>query len=374
MKWIDEQAPLEAAMHTIERSDRIAVDTEADSLHSYFDKVCLIQITDARDDYIIDPLGTVELSAFGRILADSSRTKIFHGADYDLRILQRDFGFQVVNLVDTMVCAQLAGYEAVGLAALLKRHFGLEVDKSHQRADWAMRPLSEQMILYAALDTHYLIELADIMREQLTSLGRWEWALEEFARLEQIRFREAEASGEPWRKLKGLARLERINLAALARLHGWRDQRARELDRPPFKVIGNEALIEIARTLPTNKEELSRIKGVSGYHLARNGAEILSNVRDAVKSPEESWPEKTQPREWIRDRSVEKRTEKLKKVRDRIAGDLKIDGAILAPRHVLTAIASLKPAAIEELSEIAGLRTWQRDLAGAAFLEALKDN
>ncbi|MEO8215761.1 MAG: ribonuclease D [Acidobacteriota bacterium] len=373
MKWIDEQASLETALKVIARSPQIAVDTEADSLHSYFDKVCLIQISDDRDDYIVDPLGKIELSSFGQILADSSRTKIFHGADYDLRILQRDFGFRVVNLVDTMICAQLAGYEAVGLAALLKRHFDLDVDKSHQRADWAMRPLSEKMILYAALDTHYLIELAGIMREQLLSLGRWEWALEEFSRLEQIRFRESEPADEGWRKIKGLAKLERVNLAVLSRLHQWRDERARELDRPPFKVIGNEAMMEIARTLPATREELARIKGVSGYHMARNGAEILTRVREAAASPQSSWPEKSQPKEWIRDRALEKRTEKLKKVRDRIAAELKIDASILAPRHVLTAIASMQPADSDELSSIPALRQWQREVAGSSFVDALKE-
>src|SRR6476660_735821 len=166
----------------------VALDTEADSLHSYFDKVCLIQMSIPGEDLIIDPLCKFDLGKFGEILANRGIVKILHGADYDLRILNRDFGFTTTNLIDTMVSAQLLGYEAYGLAALLERHFGLKVNKTHQRADWAMRPLTPEMLEYAAMDTRYLITLAQKLREELTAAGRWEWAQEEFARLARIRF------------------------------------------------------------------------------------------------------------------------------------------------------------------------------------------
>src|SRR5439155_3322668 len=124
------------------------------------------------------------------------------GADYDLRILHRDFGFTISNLIDTSICAQLLGYEAIGLAALLEKHFGLKLDKSHQRADWAMRPLPPAMLEYAATDTRHLIELSHKLRDELPAAGRWEWAREEFARLENIRFSERDEEGEPFRRLK----------------------------------------------------------------------------------------------------------------------------------------------------------------------------
>src|SRR5215212_3926588 len=189
MIWIDRQDQFDDAMQRVAAQPTIAVDTEADSLHSYFDKVCLIQISIPGEDLVIDPLARIDLAPFGRVLADPNVTKILHGGDYDLRILNRDFGFIVTNLIDTMISSQLLGYGAIGLAALLERHFGLKVDKAHQRADWAMRPLPPDMLEYAAMDTRHLIALAAKLREELTALGRWEWAVEEFSRLEAVRYR-----------------------------------------------------------------------------------------------------------------------------------------------------------------------------------------
>src|SRR3954471_21839898 len=185
MIWIDQQLALDGALERVAAQPTVAVDTEADSLHSYFDKVCLIQLSIPGEDLIIDPLAKVDLARFGALLGDRRVLKVLHGADYDLRILNRDFGYTIANLIDTSVCSQLLGYEAFGLAALLERHFGFKVDKKHQRADWAMRPLPADMLDYAATDTRHLIALADRLRDELTALGRWEWAIEEFARLEQ---------------------------------------------------------------------------------------------------------------------------------------------------------------------------------------------
>ncbi|HEU4521092.1 MAG TPA: ribonuclease D, partial [Thermoanaerobaculia bacterium] len=196
MNWIDRQEPLDQALTLVGAEPVVAIDTEADSLHSYFDKVCLIQISTSEDDYVVDPLAKVRLDRFGAILADPSIIKILHGADYDLRILNRDFGFTTTNLIDTMVSAQLLGYEAFGLAALLERHFGVKLNKAHQRADWAMRPLPPDMLEYAAMDTRFLVPLADKLRSELEALGRWEWAVEEFSRLEAIRFRETPEEDE----------------------------------------------------------------------------------------------------------------------------------------------------------------------------------
>src|ERR1700682_5959523 len=226
MIWIDTQEPFDRAMPRVAGQPVVSVDTEADSLHSYFDKVCLIQISIPGEDLIIDPLRKLDLSGFGKILADSSITKILHGADYDLRILNRDFGFTISNLIDTMVSAQLLGYEAFGLAALLEQHFGKKLDKSHQRADWARRPLPRNMLEYAAADTRHLIPLATLLRKELVVQGRWEWALEEFRRLETIRFSERENAEEGFRRLKGLGALDRRSLAIARDLHHWRDEMA----------------------------------------------------------------------------------------------------------------------------------------------------
>src|SRR5215212_493480 len=242
MKWIDRQDALDSAIESLAAQPQIAVDTEADSLHSYFDKVCLIQISVPGEDLIVDPLAKVDLNRFGELLANPAITKLFHGGDYDLRIMHRDFGFVVRNLVDTSICAQLLGYEGIGLAALLERHFGVKLNKTHQRADWSMRPLPPDMLAYASLDTHHLAALAAKLREELIALGRWEWAVEEFARLEMVRYRENDEDVEPWRKVKNIGGLDRRSLAAVRDLYEWRDQLARKADRPPFKILGNDSM------------------------------------------------------------------------------------------------------------------------------------
>lgn len=366
MKWIDRQDTLDEAMARIAASPQIAVDTEADSLHSYFDKVCLIQISVTDEDFVIDPLVRVELARFGELLADASITKVLHGGDYDLRIMNRDFGFVVHNLIDTSVCAQLLGYEAIGLAALLDRHFGVKLNKTHQRADWSIRPLPQDMLEYASTDTHYLIALAAKMREELEALGRWEWALEEFSRMENIRYREAsEEDAEPWRKVKNTGGLDRRTLAIVRGIYQWRDELARKADRPPFKILGNDSLIEIARAKPETHRDLAKIAAVSRYHADRYGRDLLGIVRQGMAIPENELPEKNEPKPWIRDKALENRINRLKSVRDRYAKELKVDPSVLGARHILAAIATAGTL------DVPNMREWQKRVMGPALLDAL---
>ena len=366
MKWIDRQQPFDAMIEQIAAQPTIAVDTEADSLHSYFDKVCLVQISIPGEDFVVDPLAKIDIARFGEILADPNVTKILHGADYDLRILNRDFGFTISNLIDTMVSAQLLGYEAFGLAALLDRHFGMKVDKAHQRADWAMRPLPRDMLDYAATDTRHLIELADKLLAEIDALGRREWVREEMARLEAIRYRENDEETEPFRRLKGLGGVDRRTLAVIRALYDWRDSLARNADRPPFKIIGNDPIFEIAKAKPKSREELAAMKSVSSYHRGRFGNDILRMVREAMALPEEELPEKVESKAWLRDKALEARVDRLKRVRDAVAAELKIDVSVLAPRHVLTAVATTG-----DVDQVPAMREWQKRLLAEKFAAAL---
>lgn len=366
MKWINAQAALDPALETIAAQPVVAVDTEADSLHSYFDKVCLVQISIPGEDFIIDPLARVDLARFGEILGDPSINKVFHGGDYDLRIMNRDFGFVVRNLVDTSIAAQLLGYQAFGLAALLERHFGVKLNKVHQRADWSMRPLPPDMLAYASMDTHYLAALADKLRDELTALGRWEWALEEFSRLEAVRFREADEDAEPWRKTKNMGGLDRRSLAIVRDLYQWRDALARKADRPPFKIIGNDSIVEIAKEKPQETRDLGNVKAVARYHADRYGRDIVQIVRKAMEIPEDDLPDRNEPRLWNRDRALEARIERLKRIRDKFAAELKIDPAMLGPRHVLTAVATTGSL------DVPAMREWQKKVIGEALLAGLK--
>jgi ribonuclease D len=366
MKWIASQQSFDEELQRVAEGDVVAVDTEADSLHSYFDKVCLIQMTAAGEDLVIDPLSGVDLQRFGDVLADERITKILHGGDYDVRILNRDFGFTIRNLVDTSICAQLLGYEAFGLAALLERHFGVKLNKTHQRADWAMRPLTPEMLEYAALDTHYLIELAAKLRAELEALGRWEWALEEFARLENVRYDKTE-DPEPWRRLKNIGAFDRRSLAIVRDLYMWRDALARKADRPPFKIIGNDQLIEMTKARPDSVAALAKVKGMPKYHADRYGRDLVRIIKNALELPEEALPEKGEAKAWLRDREVEGRIERMKKVRDKIAAELRVDVSILAPRHVLAAVAERG-----SYDDIPAMREWQKRVLGEAMLAAME--
>ena len=366
MIWIDTQDVFDAAMKRVAAQPEVGVDTEADSLHSYFDKVCLIQISIPGEDLIIDPLRKLDLSAFGEMLANERITKVLHGADYDLRILNRDFNFTIANVIDTMICAQLLGYDAIGLAALLERYFALTVDKTHQRADWAVRPLPRVMLEYAASDTRHLIALAGRMREELIALGRWEWAEEEFARLEMIRFAEKDQNGEGFRRLKGINALDRRSLAIARALYDWRDELARAADRPPFKIFGNDVIIEVARAKAADAEGLNGVKALSPSHRRRYEREILRRVRQALALPEEMLPEKGEARQWPRDKALEARISRLKVVCDKKAKELKLDPGVLAPRHVLTAIATSG-----NLDQVPAMRDWQRRVLGDDLIRAL---
>ena len=371
MIWIDQQPQLDRALERVAENRVVAVDTEADSLHSYFDKVCLIQISVPGEDLVVDPLRKLDLGRFGDLLGNRDITKVLHGADYDLRILNRDFGFTPVNLIDTMICSQLLGYEAIGLAALLERHFALKLDKSHQRADWAQRPLPREMLEYAATDTRHLAALADKLRAELEALGRWEWAVEEFARLETIRWSERD-DDEPFRRLKGIGGFDRRSLAIIRALYDFRDRLARAADRPPFKIFSNDTIIDAAKTKPQMDEDLAKMKALSPGHRQRFGRGIVRLVREAMALPEERLPERGESKPWLRDRELDGRINALKKVRDRFAAELKIDSSIVAPRHVLAAVAALQPKSVAELDEIPAMRNWQKQVLGEALVAASK--
>lgn len=371
MKWIDTPAGLERAAEAMKASERVAIDTEADSLHSYFDKTCLIQVTAGGEDWIIDPLRRMALDPLRQLLEDPAKQKVLHGADYDLRILQRDFGIRIRNIFDTMIAAQLLGYESFGLAALLQRFFGVEVDKKHQRADWAQRPLPPELLAYAASDTHYLAELASKLEAELREKDRWSWAEEEFTRLEEIEWREPEPVEEGFRRMKKIAKLAPRALGVLSRLWDWRDAQARAADKPAFRILQNETMIEIAERMPSSAEELASIRGFSPWHQRKCSREVLRIVEEVRGLPESELPSRVQPKQWLRDAALERRIDKLRAVRDRIAGDLGLDPGILAPRHVLASVAQLAPLSVEQLEEIPALRRWQRGLLGEAMVASL---
>jgi ribonuclease D len=296
---------------------------------------------------------------------------VFHDADYDLRLLQQDYGWQVRNVFDTRVAAQLLGIKAFGLAALLEQFFGVKLDKKHQRADWSMRPLTEGMLDYAAQDTRYLLQLRDELSTELERLGRTTWAREEFGLLEGTRWEEDEP-GNAFLRIKGARDLARRELAVLRELVPWRDTVAGALDRATFRVLGNEQLLEISRAQPQTKEALARVKGMPRAILEQRGADLLDAVRRGLAVPDADLPRFPRAARWDRDPEFDARVTALKSARDAAAKRLILDPGVLCSRDRLEAVARRNPATLEELVEVPELRRWQIAELGHDFLTALE--
>ena len=255
IKWAVETDELLSRLAGVQRGP-LAVDTEADSMHHYPEKVCLVQLSFGKVDLLVDPLAGIDLTVLQPLLREPGLRKIMHGADYDLRMLDRDFGLKVCGLFDTMLAARLTGETAFGLAALLQKHLGIALDKKYQRADWSLRPLPADMEAYAVLDTRHLESLAELLQAELDRLGRAEWAAEEFGRLEKVRWRET-AGEDAYRRVKGSGSLDRRRLACLRELVIMREKAARKADRPPFKILSNDLLLKVATEMPQSERELA---------------------------------------------------------------------------------------------------------------------
>jgi ribonuclease D len=366
-------APDEASrfLSSIANSRALALDTEGASFHRFVDRIYLLQLSTRERSAIIDPLTGGRLPELGRMVEDPKVEVVFHDADYDLRLLHQDYGWRVTNIFDTRIAAQLLGIRAFGLAALLERFFGIKLDKKHQRADWSMRPLTPDMLDYAAQDTLYLLELRDRLKGELERLGRWAWAAEEFARLEGTQWAPEDAS-QAFLRLKGARDLNRRELALLRELVTWRDGVARELDRSTFRVVSNEVLLEIARQAPTSKEALGAIKGMPRGMLEARSAEVLAGVRRGQGIPDAELPRFPKAPRWERDPDFDDRVARLRAVRDAAAARLELDPGVLCSRERMEAIARRNPRSLEELAQVSELRQWQIAELGPDLVRALQ--
>lgn len=248
--WIDTADEAARVCDRARRASWIAVDTEADSLHSYFHKLCLVQLSFDGEHALFDPLalGREGMAPVVGLLAEPSRPTLMHGADYDLRVLDRDLSARIHGLHDTQAAAQLLGEKQTGLAALVGQELGVVLDKRFQRADWGRRPLEPEYQAYAAGDTAFLHDLAARLEERLRGLGRLEWWEEECLRLEDIRWEEPEPDPRAFERVKGAKRLRGPARDRFAALHGWREGIAAERDVPTFRILRNEVLLGLAES------------------------------------------------------------------------------------------------------------------------------
>ena len=368
--YLDTVAEVERFSAEIARVTELALDTEGASFHRFVDRIYLLQLSTRDRHAVIDPLPIGTPPTLGRLVEDPAVEVVFHDADYDLRLLQQDYGWRINHIFDTRIAAQLLGYTAFGLAALLERFFDIKLDKKHQRADWSMRPLTRDMLEYAAHDTRYLLELKDRMSAELERLGRMGWAREEFALLEGTRWAE-ELPNTAFFKLKGARDLSRRELAVLRELVPWRDGVAGQVDRATFRVLGNEQLLDIARTQPQARDALGRIKGMPRGILEQRGGELLEAVARGLAVPEAELPRFPRSPRWDRDPDFDARVSALKTARDAAAKRLALDPGVLCSRDRMEAVARRNPATVAELMEVGELRRWQAEELAVAFVAAL---
>jgi ribonuclease D len=373
---ITELSDLESLARDLMHEDVVAVDTEADSFYHYFDKTCLVQIATRKHAWLIDPLalgGPAELAPLAPVFASPDVRLLLHAAEYDIFVLKRDCGFEFTNLFDTMVSAQLLGYPAIGLSALIEHHFGVRLPKDEQRSDWSRRPLSEKQLTYAASDVLYLVRLAAKLEKELRKKGRLAWAQADFETLTHRRWPDREFDHLGYLRIKGARALDPTELAVLRELFLMRDARAREVDRPPFKVLGNRALLELARERPDGPDTLARIKGVSDLIIRRMGKDIFKAISKGTKKPHGPIPKLEGNGRRRMDRRTEKRLAILKDWRTPRAKELELDPGVLCPNAALEAIAFANPKSKEEMVEISELKVWLAESFGEEIVALLAD-
>ncbi len=370
-RYISSSKELQALAKRVAGEPLLAMDTEAASFHRFIDRIYLIQLSTRHETAIIDPLTVGDVGELGATLADAKVEVIFHDADYDLRILDRDYKFHARRLFDTRIAAQLLGEPAIGLAALLEKYLGVKLDKKFQRADWSRRPLTPEMLDYAAMDTRHLPALRDELRRQLDDMKRLAWAEEEFTRLEGLRWTPVNTNGDSYLRIKGARGLGRRGLALLRELAHWRDEVAADLDRATFRVMPNEALLTLSAGATRSIEALKQVSGVSPRLVETRGEELLSAIERGLKVPDKELPRFPRGERRTPDPSFDARVDKLKAVRNQAAQELKLDPGVLCPKGTLEALARANPATEAAMRKLPDVRQWQVDVLGKAFLGVL---
>ena len=344
--WVDQANIFQAMVADLVTQPRLAVDTESNSLHAYREQVCLIQFSTPRTDYVVDPLVLEDMSALGPLFSNPGIEKIFHAAEYDLICLRRDFDFQFSNLFDTMHAARILGYPFVGLDHLLAEKFQFEMDKRHQKADWAMRPLTPAQLDYARLDTHFLFDLRDNLEEELLSTGRLQIAQEDFARACKVDLPEEKVNGTSWRRFSMRKDVTSRELTILSELCITRDRIAERMNRPVFKVISDNLLLDVARHLPEKDVDLAGL-GLSPKQIRLWGSEILEAVKRGTVAPLREREQAKRPND-----ATLKRLHRLKAWRKKTAEEMGVESDIVLPKLYLNRLAEHPPKSLRELESI----------------------
>lgn len=349
----------------------VAVDTESNSLYAYQEQVCLIQFSSDDTDYLIDPLSLDDLSELNPIFQDQGIVKVFHAAEYDLICLKRDFGFEFANLFDTMIASRILGRKEVGLGSLLKREFGVHLNKRYQRANWGQRPLPGHLLDYARLDTHYLIPLRQILLNELIQKNLTDLAEEDNTRICQVS--PAQANGKlknghnPW-KVRGAYDLDPQQAAILVQLCEYRDRVAQNNNKPLFKVMSDQTLVNIALVAPLSLGELAQVEGLSDRQRKRHGNELIQAVERGKQADPVYQPVHKRPGD-----DYTRRLEGLRQWRKLTARRLGVDSDVVLPRDIMYEIVSSHPSSGVELQGVMQSIPWRYEKFGSQILQVLSD-
>ena len=375
MHYVRTESELEQAVVSLRGSDLIALDTEAAGYHRYHDRMCLLQLSSRNETFLVDTLAVPDIRSLSPLLAEEGREVILHDAEYDLRLLARDHLVRIGNLFDTKIAAQLLGEPAIGLGALVEKYLGHKMDKKHQRADWAQRPLPVDMLEYAAEDTRHLPALRDRLKQELEARGRWGWAEEEFRLREDADWSPGPVDREAYLKIKNTRDFQPRNLAALRALHEWRESVASRRDVAPFRVVSNEILVALSRALPANEAALTATAGVPPSIAERHGREMMAALERAAALPASELPQRPRPRgRPAPDPELDKLVERLKTARDNAADTLGLDRGFLMPRQQLEDVARSNAKSPDQLAAVPDMRRWQIEAMGELLIDVLKAN
>lgn len=366
---VENYSDLSRAAVEISKEAAIGVDLESDSLFHYREKVCLLQISTAYKNIIIDPLSLKDLSILAPIFSNPKICKIFHGSDYDIRSLYRDFKIKVKALFDTQLASRFLGLSQTSLATLLKDRFDILIEKKYQRRDWSKRPLTEEMLIYAVKDTCHLLHLGRILEKELEEKGRLPWVMEECEILSKVR--PAPSNEEPlFMKFKGAGKLEPRSLAILEAVLQLREEVARLRDRPLFKVIGNEQILEIVKNRPLSKKDLH---GLSPGQIKSMGSAILRRIQKAMSLSEEKLPVFPITKRRSPGARIARRIKILKEWRDQYADKLGLEKSLVCTNSQIQSLALAGPVTLKQIKGIGGIRDWQRKLFGAEVCSILRN-
>lgn len=362
-RLVDTPAELSAMAAALCAAPLIAVDTESNAFHAYRTRVCLVQIADREREWAVDPRALDDLGPLGAVLNTPGSLKVVHAAEGDILGLRRDFGFGITPLFDTMLAARILGYRRFGLADLLAEHFHVTLDKRYQRHDWGQRPIVPAALRYAAGDVRYLPALHDLLRRQLVEAGRLQEAEEEFERVSRAQPEAREFDPDGFWRIRGARELSPAGRSVLRALYIFRDSRARALDRPPVRVLSDDALLAISRTQPADAAELRRV-GLSPLQVDRYGNAIVAAVRRAQRSPAPQAPRGGGPPP---DPRVTLRYDALRAWRKNRAAARGVEPEIIVSNASLRALARATPATAAEAAQIAALGPWK----AAAYAEEM---